>query len=296
MATAQTILKSILHRSNEYLYLIPYIFNNTKTSFAMKPMLCISVAAMLAIALGGCEKKTEPPSLPPFSDYFIRSYADPPTQEEVEANVYSSVTGDEPQIPLNQIKLVFSYKNSVDIPQDYCLRNYPATPEEKRGIVVFDSLARAHHDTEYKRRGEVFCSCLFVRTDRIDVFSDTDYDAAHPAGTPLNDIVDIRFSSGEDYLQSGYTKGKYLGKTTRLPIRYNSFYKTYDVSRSVIDLQESLEEFNRIKRKLIAFNFAFEFRSDPSHTAEHNFTIVYRNEQGLTLSGQVGPVLLKGTE
>ena len=236
--------------------------------------------------------------LPPFpyGVGFIRSYADPPTQEEVEANVYSSVTGDEPQIPLNPIKLVFSYKNSVDIPQDYCLRNYPATPEEKRGIVVFDSLARAHHDTEYKRRGEVFCSCLFVRTDRIDVFSDTDYDAAHPAGTPLNDIVDIRFSSGEDYLQSGYTKGKYLGKTTRLPIRYNSFYKTYDVSRSVIDLQESLEEFNRIKRKLIAFNFAFEFRSDPSHTAEHNFTIVYRNEQGLTLSGQVGPVLLKGTE
>ena len=272
MATAQTILKSILHRSNEYLYLIPYIFNNTKTSFAMKPMLCISVAAMLAIALGGCEKKTEPPSLPPFSDYFIRSYADPPTQEEVEANVYSSVTGDEPQIPLNPIKLVFSYKNSVDIPQDYCLRNYPATPEEKRGIVVFDSLARAHHDTEYNRRGEVFCSCLFVRTDRIDVFSDTDYDASHPAGSSLNDLFTLEYRCADDILRSGY-----------------------DMQHYDWMFNEPVEEFNRKQPTLVTLSFNFWPTVMPEKTAKHRFTITYKNVEGKVLVGTTEPVTIVGT-
>ena len=88
----------------------------------------------------------------------------------------------------------------------------------------------------------------------------------------------------------------YLGETTCKPKSYNIFFKQYEFSTSVSYLQESLEEFNRLKRKLLYFDFRFLFRSDPVHTAEHTFTIVYRNEQGLTLTGQVGPVLLKGTE
>ena len=265
----------------------------------MKPNLCISVTVLLAMMLSGCEKdeKDGDETWPPYSDYFIRSYVDPPTQEMVEATVYPSVVEGEPNVPLNPIRLIFGYKQSVDLNWE----QYPCwviSPEQTwlDRKAVCDSLAKAHHDTEYKRSGEVFGFCQFVRTDHIDVISDTDYDAAHPAGTPLNDIVDIQFFSAEDYLKSGYQKAMYLGETTCKPKSYNSFFKQYEFSTSVSYLQESLEEFNRLKRKLLYFDFRFLFRSDPVHTAEHTFTIVYRNEQGLTLTGQVGPVLLKGTE
>lgn len=252
-------------------------------------MLCISVAAMLAMALSGCEKK-DLRDMPPPSDYFIRSYVDPPTQEQLEATLIK--TGD-----VNPILLRFTYKsfNALEFEQYPCWLISPEKKWQDRKAVC-DSLAKAHHDTEYKRSGKTFSYCQFVRTERIDVFSDTDYDAAHPAGTPLNDIVDIQFSSAEDYVQSNYTEGKYLSELTTPVLEYDDMRGGYYPADEISMLQEPLEEFNRIQRKLISFFFFFKFRSDPSQTAEHNFTIVYRNEQGLTLSSQVGPVLLKSAE
>ena len=39
----------------------------------------------------------------------------------------------------------------------------------------------------------------------IDVRSDKDFDAEHPAGTPLNDIMSIRFQSAKEFIESGYS-------------------------------------------------------------------------------------------
>ena len=181
----------------------------------MKPILSISVAAMLAMALGGCEKKNLR-DMPPPSDYFICSYIDPPRQEQLEATLIK--TGDEKSV--NPILLRFSYKNFNAL--EFETYNFWQTSWDKNGSrkALFDSLAKAHHDTEYKRSGKTFSYCQFVRTEQIDVFSDTDYDADHPAGTPLNDIVDIQFSSAEDYVQSNYTKGEYLSDLTTPAIDY----------------------------------------------------------------------------
>ena len=39
----------------------------------------------------------------------------------------------------------------------------------------------------------------------IEVRSDKDFDAEHPAGTPLNDIMSIRFQSAKEFINSGYS-------------------------------------------------------------------------------------------
>lgn len=135
--------------------------------------------------------------------------------------------------------------------------------------------------------------CQFVCTERIDVFSDTDNNADHPADTPLNDIVNIQFTSAEDYVQSNYTKRKYLHELTTPVQEYDKECGEYYPLDEISYIQASLEEFNRIKRALILFVFRLQFCSEPSQTAEHNFPTVYRNKHSLTQTGQVGPILLK---
>ena len=68
----------------------------------------------------------------------------------------------------------------------------------------YDSLTKAHNDLSYNRKTLIMVnSCLYRRTIGIHVVSDVDYDEAHPAGTYLDDIMCIRFTSAEDYLATG---------------------------------------------------------------------------------------------
>ena len=47
--------------------------------------------------------------------------------------------------------------------------------------------------------------CVYYRhLTSIDITSNADYDADHPAGTPLNDLVCIRFRSPKSYIDGGY--------------------------------------------------------------------------------------------
>ena len=47
-------------------------------------------------------------------------------------------------------------------------------------------------------------SALAYPIDKITLSCDSDYDAKHPAGTPLDDIVTIEFDSYWDFIQNGY--------------------------------------------------------------------------------------------
>lgn len=233
------------------------------------------VVFMLAVALSGCKKEVEPGPLPVLK-HFIVSYCEPPLGAVASARVVSH-DGTEPVVGV-RTRLFFESQGDYSVVYSPGAGPWPSA-EESRRAHVFDSLARAHQDTEFNRRSRGFINCQYKQISRIDVVSDTDYDLAHPAGTPLNDLLDIHFFSAEDYLVNGYQLLKYIGQTTRENSPGSGSY-----------LRESLTEFNQIQRKLIKFGFAFSFNSLPERQSARIFTITYTTLDGHTVSAQTGPV------
>jgi hypothetical protein len=75
---------------------------------------------------------------------------------------------------------------------------YPPEP-------LFNTLSLHYGDVSYNKRivpGAL--RCVADTLLYINVVSNTDYDAVHTAGTSLNDIIEVEFSSPLKYIQSQY--------------------------------------------------------------------------------------------
>lgn len=89
----------------------------------------------------------------------------------------------------------------------------------------------------------------------IEVICEQSYDAAHPAGDVINDVVEITVASVKEYIISGYQRSPYL---------------TY---------KETLDAFNSRKDKvLITSNMSMIFTSMPSIKGEYNISITGYND------------------
>ena len=238
----------------------------------------------IIVMLTACEKKDDKSNSPPketqpYVKSLISSYIETPTSSDM---ISASTLGNFDDQPWSQIFLSLipsSYDPIRFQPiQDKALQN---DPEALKKAAKYDSLATAHNDLTYNRYTEFQISdCMYRRTSAIHVVSNTDYDAEHPAGTYLDDILLIRFTSAEDYLATGYSsRSTYLGKTTTAPLASTDYPSMNDFW-----LCENLAEFNKIQRKLIQFAFTFTLTKGPKQTGKHQFTFTYMNEDGIVLT------------
>ena len=155
----------------------------------------------------------------------------------------------------------------------------PYNPEFNR---IYDSLCTAHNDTKYSAAreryvGEQFAFPTLFRRMTLSVASDTDYDATHPAGTPLDDVLNVYFYSVKEIVESGYDFDKYP-------------------SKGFIDghaIQEPLTQFNNEYRKLMGAMFKLSFTKAPAATSVHRFTVTYTDEDGRVLTSQMAPVTIQ---
>lgn len=234
----------------------------------------------------------------PIRKNFIRSYSDPPTGKELDLYV-ELFDRKEPYKVLDQLSTIDQFSilcNPKEKSQEYYfVYNSQPTADEVAIHEKYCQLAAENNDENFNRRcsGGVH-AVQYVRTESLHIISDADYDESHPAGTLLDDLVDVAFASAEDYLLSGYKMKQFLGKTTRyqhsLP---EELYNTPDgLSREGGFLIESLSEFNQIQRKLIQLSFRFRFTSPPDVAGNHNFTIIYKNTVGGELTGTTSTVWL----
>lgn len=94
----------------------------------------------------------------------------------------------------------------------------------------FDSICQIHNDFGYNKKhggpDENYIPNHFLSIDlkSITVTSDVDFDEAHPAGTPLNDITWFAAISPVKYIRSGYSKKchwyKEIKKSSNLMKKY----------------------------------------------------------------------------
>ena len=268
----------------------------------MKAFTKLSKLILLAAVLAGCSKQEGERPLPPYKfDNYIRYYIKPvelftfstPDQATVETD------GETPF----QITLRFdpvsneTYSGGVKytgekVSQfwlDHCI--YPTiegTPTyDSENNRIYDSLCVAHNDTEYQK--SIYSTGGFgyltvYRKMTLDVVSDAPYDAAHPAGASLADIITVRFPSAREFIESGYV----LPKSDTPEKEWHP--------RNGVTLIQSLSQFNTEHRKLMGGWFRFEFTKAPDATSTHTFTIVYRDEDGRELTTTMPPVTIKAAE
>jgi hypothetical protein len=104
-------------------------------------------------------------------------------------------------------------------------------------------------------------SALAYPIDKITLSCDSDYDAKHPAGTPLDDIVKLKFASYRDYIENGY--------------QYPEWYKKEEgYRRGEIPFEYYLSEINSDNTKLASRKVnRLLFTELPTVLGEYNFTL-----------------------
>ena len=159
----------------------------------MKKLIILCSAVLGSLLFCGCL-----PSSAPYEDFYSRSFVLRYCQVSdisIERRYYSE---DDPDYNLGYFIRVVSDK----------LYRANRNGEEKQ---VYDALCEKYNDVTYNRKvrysyDEYYpprCSCFF--TD-LEIWSTADWDAGHPAGTPLDDIVRFKSDTPWPYIRSGYTQ------------------------------------------------------------------------------------------
>lgn len=151
---------------------------------------------------------------------------------------------------------------------------YDSTGEKKE---IYDELCRKNQDMGYNRRGlkpeavpdpSSFSTAAFWKNFvAIDVVSDRDFDADHPAGTSLGDVMMYEYYGFWKYVQNNY----YISPDDeeRVPIRYSTYENGYINSIPAGGLR-LISELNLYMTEVPA-----------SAEGEHNLTITILTDDGV---------------
>ncbi len=114
------------------------------------------------------------------------------------------------------IQLKITSKGNIVIYRDYrnieknkiktATYSFSSNGEEKK---KYDELCKIHNDISYNQKKRyivdpLWGKCSAIDFQEIDVVSDKDFDAEHPAGTSLKDIVRFVSVSPKKFIDSGY--------------------------------------------------------------------------------------------
>ena len=272
----------------------------------MKNITIITVfVSVVAFVLSGCSKNSPSPdhSLGPVMNNYVSAYIRPVklflpdnvSNYQDEENIYTQVMFFTPPstLPFNdgeawsrEMVDKFEYENIVR-PGYMFEQNDDEFPVIPTLVNRYDSLCKAHKDTEYSKKEKHYSGHQFIwatyRRMTLDVTSDTQYDAAHPAGTSLADIVNIKTYSAKEIIENGYDKS--------LVVKDEQGCLDLQLGH---ELKMPLEQFNREYRKLIADNIRLNLKTAPDVTSTHRFTVTYRDEDGRVLTATAAPVTLQG--
>ena len=135
---------------------------------------------------------------------------------------------------------------------------------------MYNKICIEYGDTAYNR--EVFLDhgimtkfSSYPHFAAISVISNKDFDAEHPAGTPLNDIMTVLYSSAKDYVDGGYTQPEYsVGP----------------------DTEKLLSELGP-NDLAMPTAMALSFTQEPDELNIHMLTITCTDKNGRTLTAQI---------
>jgi hypothetical protein len=183
---------------------------------------------------------------------------------------------------------ITNYKNVTEIelegsPSHFSVLHYGGSIGSFQSIgelkETFDALCEKHGDMTYNRKvtefqpGEQTVRCIGVDFTSIDIVSDSDFDAEHPAGSSLGDIVLFLFQSLKPYIDSGYTL-----KTDR-----HKGFMSFEYLISEIP-QGALTMMGGYSNNAIG---GMKFQSQPTLSKTHTFTVTMTADDGRVFTDSI---------
>ena len=162
---------------------------------------------------------------------------------------------------LDEIKVVHTYDGLLAlalIGDEY----YTCFGKHYKHYEFVESLSEFYGDTTYNgyTTESSNTSALAYPVDKMTMYCVTDFDAKHPAGKSVDDIVTLDFSSHYNFIQSGYKKNT------------NSNRHLQDVDCYTLPINKINAEVATLialQRTLMVFNFT----STPETPGEYTFTL-----------------------
>ena len=221
----------------------------------------------LGLLCGGLYSCNDDPTPLPTSKNFITKYQNPVS---ICAIVSGSLETSVPTETYNVVSLqIRPYENTED-----CFT------KDLVDEAQFEVLAAQFKDTDFNGAYYLNIPVMYVQTESLNIVSDNDYDAAHPAGIPLNDLCNVFYLCVDDILANSYRC------TLTAQQKENKWSAGY--------FEKSITEFNREKPTLVAFDFRIQPIFRPAVPGTHRFTVTYKNIDGKELSVTTEPLNLAG--
>lgn len=236
----------------------------------LRLFMCVG---FLCAGLYGCNTRY---TIFPPSDHYILRYQNPVSMcAEIKGTANTPPEGSSPaEITYSQITI-----NT---------RPYWSTAQSESQDLVdeatFEALAKRFNDTDFAGTTErcMTLPMMYVQTESLNIVSDNDYDAAHPAGTSLNDLFLVKYVCVDDILKPPYNfKGTDEQNESGFPAWM---------------FKDEVSAFNLRKPTLIQFNFTFYPKVQPDQNGIHRFTITYTNIEGKMLNATTGALNLAGRQ
>lgn len=183
----------------------------------------------------------------------------------------------------------------------YGLRSKGAAEKEK-----YDQLCKKHNDLSYNKYRSLskhveYDSVTYAEYDftEITVTSDKDYDAAHPAGESLSDIVRFMSWSPYRYILSGYSRYYHYDKSdvsdafdTMMRIYINREYFDNATDATCYPVDKLVKDLTAGDLVLLGHDYPdflgmLYFEKKPDGEGEHNITVTMRTDTDKVLSNTV---------
>lgn len=218
----------------------------------------------------GCSEKIGDKFYP--SENYVTRYQDP-------LSSYAAVYGSIDEYPVPSQSVVQFMINLRVTESTVNSQYYDIIIDRQTDATKFKELAQKFNDTEYNMIHDVVPPpVMYVQSASLNIVSDQDYDATHPAGSSLNDLFLVKYASVDHILQNHYDMTR-----TEQQVALGLY---------VWQFMESVDAFNQKRPILVGFDFWFYPTEFPTGNKQHRFTITYKNVEGKELVATTLPVLI----
>ena len=147
---------------------------------------------------------------------------------------------------------------------------------------TYEALCRKHNDLTYNKKREYRLSpewgvCSAVDFREIDIVSDKDFDAEHPAGTSLKDIVRFVSISPKKFIDSGYKETFNWRRNKPQIFRKDSIIQIMFLSEteSYFPINGLLKDIGKDEMQMLPVNThgILSFDKEPTAEKEHLLTV-----------------------
>lgn len=164
---------------------------------------------------------------------------------------------------------------------------YDADRSDKKA--AYDALCEKHGDMTFDRiiKIQPWENVMYPAVDfvSIKVTSDADFDAEHPEGEPLNDILTFDSCSAKPYIDSGYTEYDKAADIRKYSVINKNLAEVTVDDLTLLGTGQT--GYEPVERRDVGYLGILIFNKEPTLSKTHTFTVTMTADDGRVFEASV---------